>query len=222
MLVRRLTPVLAAAALAGLAATSCATQAVGVRVGDRTFSESDLVDELDAFGSNEALFAASGQSATGVEGELVDSYSQQFVSEIVQQRITFMLTEELFEQNDLQLTDDDRTVAEGQLASQMPGAFDEFPESYRDRFVDDVARYNAVAEELGPDEFDAAMVEMAGSTDIEVGSRFGEWDEERFSVVAPVGSTPAPAGRSSGGGSGAPGSGDPGAGGPGPTDLPAA
>ena len=218
MLVRRLTPVLAAAALAGLAATSCAAQSVGVRVGDNTFSESDLVEELDAFGSNEALFAASGQSSAGVEGEALDSYNQQFVGEIVQQRITFMLAEILFERNDLELSEDDRTVAESQLASNLGGAVDEFPDGYRERFVDDVARYNMVAEELGPEEFDLAMVETASSLDIEVGSRFGEWDEDQFSVVPPAGSTPAPAGRSDTGGDGS--GGDPGTGGP--TDLPAA
>jgi hypothetical protein len=220
VLVRRLTPVLAAAALAGLAATSCAAQSVGVRVGDNRFSESDLVEELDAFGGNEALFAASGQSAAGVEGEMLDSYNQQFVTEIVQQRITFMLAEELFEQNDLELSDDDLTVAESQLASSMGPAVEEFPEGYRDRFVEDVARYNMVADELGPEEFDLAMIETASSLDIEVGSRFGSWDQDQFSVAPPVGSTPAPSGRSrDGGGGGGPG-GAPGAGGP--TDLPAA
>jgi hypothetical protein len=220
VLVRRLTPVLAAAALAGLAATSCAAQPVGVRVGDNTFSESDLVEELDAFGSNEALFAASGQSAAGVEGEALDSYNQQFVGQIVQQRITFMLAEVLFERNDLELSEDDRDSAQAELASNLGAAVDEFPDGYRERFIDDVARYNMVADELGPQEFELALVETASSVDIEVGSRFGEWDEDQFSVQPPVGSTPAPAGRSSdGGGGGGPG-GDPGTGGP--TDLPAA
>jgi hypothetical protein len=180
--------VIAAVAVAGLS-LGCAEQSAAVRVGDRTVSESAMVDELDAFGSNEALFAP-GQSADALEGELASSYDQQFVSEILQQRITFMLVAEVFEREGLELADQDRAEAEQTLASQLGGGLDAFPESYRDEFVDDVARYNALARELGPDEFDAALVEEADSTEITVSSRFGSWDESQFAVVPPSGSTP--------------------------------
>ena len=188
MRTRRLAPVIAAVALAGLS-LGCAEQSAAVRVGDRTVSESDMIDELDAFGSNEALFAP-GQSSDALRGELAGSYDQQFVSEILQQRITFMLVEEVFESEGLELADADRSEARQTLASQLGQGLDAFPESYRDEFVDDVARYNALARELGPEEFDAALVDVADSTEISVSSRFGSWDEDQFAVVPPSGSTP--------------------------------
>jgi hypothetical protein len=191
--------VLAAVVVAGLS-LGCAEQSAAVRVGDRTVSESDMVDELDAFGANEALFAP-GQSADALRGELSTSYDQQFVSEILQQRITFMLVAEVFEREGLELEDGDRSEAEQTLASQLGGGLDAFPEGYRGEFVDDVARYNVLARQLGPEEFDAALVEEADSTEISVSSRFGEWDEDQFAVVPPVGPT---ARVQDGGGAGAP------------------
>jgi hypothetical protein len=176
--------VLAAVAVAGLS-LGCAEQSAAVRVGDRTVSESDFIDELDAFGSNEALLAP-GQSPDALRGELAGSYDQQYVSEIIQQRIMFLLVEEVFEREGLELEDADRSEAEQTLAPQLEA----FPESYRTEFVDDVARYNALSRELGPEEFDAALVEEADSTDISVSSRFGSWDEDQFTVVPPAGSTP--------------------------------
>ena len=184
MRTRRLAPVLAAVAVAGLS-LGCAEQSAAVRVGDRTVSESDFIDELDAFGSNEALLAP-GQSPDALRGELAGSYDQQYVSEIIQQRIMFLLVEEVFEREGLELEDADRSEAEQTLAPQLEA----FPESYRTEFVDDVARYNALSRELGPEEFDAALVEEADSTDISVSSRFGSWDEDQFTVVPPAGSTP--------------------------------
>jgi hypothetical protein len=186
VLVRRLTPVLAAGVLAGLAASGCASQAVGIRVGDRTYSESDLVAELDAYGE-----VASGQASTGVQGELADSYSQSFAGVILEQRIGFMLAEELFDESGLELTDEVREATRDQLTNEVP-EFSEFPDDYREQFLDDVTRYNLLASQLGPDEFNQALLDEASATDIEVNSQFGEWDEDDFAIVPPPGATPAP------------------------------
>ena len=186
---RRLVPVLAAVAVAGLATFGCAEQSAAVRVGDATLSESDLITELDAYGDNEALFA-SGASADSLSGELVDSYDQQFVSEIIQQRIVFMLAEGLFEDEGLEIDDAARSQAEQTLSSQFGGGFEDFPEDYRNGFVDDVARYYALVDELGEEGFDEALLEAAGSETIVVSSRFGAWDPDSFAVVPPAGPTP--------------------------------
>jgi hypothetical protein len=192
VLVRRLTSVLALAAVAGLAASGCASQAVGVRVGDNTYSQADMVDELDAYGENEALFQNEEQAAS-IRGELADSYSQDFVGELLRQRVTFMIAEQLFEESDLELTEQDRQDAEGQLRSQLgPEAVEGFPDDYRERFVDDVARLNLVAGDLGQEGFNEALVEVARTTEIEISPRFGDWDEDQLDIVAPEGSTPAP------------------------------
>lgn len=193
MLVRRLTALLAATVVVALAASGCASQAVGVRVGGNTYSQSDMVGELDAYGENEALFPPDGQQTAQIQGELAGSYSQDFVSQVVSQRVTYMLVEKVFDANDLQLTDDERTVAENQLATRMGNeAIDEFPEEYRQRFVDDEARVLRLLDEMGEDELNSAVLDEARSSEIEVSSRFGEWDEDQLQVTPPLGPAAAP------------------------------
>lgn len=192
MLHRRLAVSLAAVSVAAVAATGCADQSAAVRVGGSTYSDADLHDELDAYGENDALWAADGQSADAIRGELASSYDQQFVSQIVQQRITFMLGDRIFDDEGLDLTDEQRDTAADELDDGLGGALGGFPESYRDDFVEDVARLNALQDELGADGLDEALVDAADTTDIHVSSRYGRWDADRFTVVPPEGPTPPP------------------------------
>lgn len=187
MRLRRLLPV-TAVTLAGLATFGCAEQSAGVRVGDDTVSESDMIDELDAFGENDAL-VGEGQ-ADAIRGDLGQSYTQSFAGEIVQQRIVFMLAAQVLEDEGLELSDADRSEAEQAMAEQMQGGLDAFPDDYRRTFIDDVAKYNLLAGELGDDEFNQALVDKAGSTDIEVSSRFGEWNDDELTIDPPPGPTP--------------------------------
>jgi hypothetical protein len=182
---------IAALAVAGLATFGCAEQSAGVRVGDDVVSESEVVQELDAFGQNDALFSGAGQSTDALKGELGDSYTQDFVSEIVQQRITFMLAAQVFEDEGLELNSADRENAAANLQQQMQDGFDAFPDEYRESFVDDVAKYNALITGMGEDEFRQALVDKATSVDIEVSSRFGSWDEDQLAVEPPPGPGPA-------------------------------
>jgi hypothetical protein len=184
---RRLVSLTAVVTVAGLATFGCADQSAGVRVGDDVVSESEMLDELDAFGQNEALFAGAGQSTEALRGELRSSYTQDFASEIVQQRITFMLAAQIFEDEGFELNEADRQNAEAGLRQQLQDGFDDFPEDYRESFVDDVAMYNALATRLGEDEFRQALLDKATSTDIEVSSRFGSWDEDRLTIQPPPG-----------------------------------
>lgn len=188
MRLRRLLPVTAAVTLAGLATFGCAEQSAGVRVGDDTVSESDMIDELNAFGDNDALFDE-GQAAA-VRGDLAQSYTQSFTGEIVQQRIVFMLAAQIFEDEGFELSDADRSDAERAMAEQMQGGLEAFPEDYRRSFIDDVAMYNLLVTELGEEEFNQALVDKAGSTTIEVSSRFGEWNDDELTIDPPPGPTP--------------------------------
>ena len=190
MLVRRLVPILAATVVAGLAASGCASQAVGVRVGDETYSQADMTGELEAYGENEALFPPDSQQTAQIQGELAGSYSQDFVSQVVSQRVTYMLVQKVFDDHNLELSDGERTAAQTQLASRMGNqAIDEFPAEYRQRFVDDEARVLRLLDEMGEDDLNAAILDEARSSDIEVSSRFGDWDRDQLQVVPPVGST---------------------------------
>ncbi len=197
MRTRRLVPVAAALAVATLATFGCAEQSAGVRVGDAVVSEASIVDELDAYGNNEALFAAAGGSEA-IRGDLRDSYQQSFVGDLVEQRIIFMLSEQIFDDEGLELSDADRQQAQDSISSQMTG-FDDFPSDYQSAFVDDVARTNLLSDELGQEGFNAALLEKASSTDIEVSSRFGVWNADTLALEPPPGPA-ATAGDTSGGG----------------------
>ena len=190
MRLRRLLPVTAAVTLAGLATFGCAEQSAGVRVGDDTVSESEMIDELNAFGNNDALFGE-GQ-ADAVRGDLEHSYTQRFAGEIVQQRIVFMLAAQIFEDEGLELSDADRADAEQAMTDQMQGGFEAFPDDYRRSFTDDIAKYNVLAAELGEEGFNQALVDKASSTRIEVSSRFGEWNDAQLTIDPPPGPTPGP------------------------------
>ena len=185
MRTRRLVPVVAALAVATLATFGCAEQSAGVRVGDDVVSESALVDELDAYGNNTALFEAAGGSGV-IRGDLRDSYQQSFVGDLVEQRIIFMLSEQIFDDEGLELSDADLQQARQSISSQMTG-FDAFPSEYRSSFVEDVARTNVLSDELGQEGFNAALLEKASSTDIDVSSRFGVWNPDTLALEPPPG-----------------------------------
>jgi hypothetical protein len=216
-LTRRLPTLLAAAALVGaLAATGCADEAAAVRVGDRSLSDNDLMDEVGHIYDNTALWdlideqngQPPGTSQEGLRGEAEGgsgdpedpgSYTQQFVAGVLQQRVTFMLVDELFEREDGSVTDQHRAAAEQAQAQQFGEAFAAFPESYQDQLVDEYARLVSLRESLGEEGFNTAIVELIDSTDVEVSSRYGSWDADVFrsapdqpAVVPPVGPTPAP------------------------------
>lgn len=177
---RRLSLV-AAVAAAGLVAAGCAEQSAGLKVGDETFSQSRVFDELDLISP---LIDPDGQVTTG---ELADSYDQQFVATVLQQRIDFALTEQIFDERGLELTDADRAASEDQLAGQFGEAWAALAEDDRTGLVDDVARIFVLQRELGPPAFDAALREARANTDISVSSRFGRWDAANQAVVPPDG-----------------------------------
>ncbi|HLM63478.1 MAG TPA: hypothetical protein VK306_04195 [Acidimicrobiales bacterium] len=189
MRLRRLVPALAAVTVAGLAPGGCAEQSAALRVGDHSVSEADLMDELDAWGGNEQYWTDVSQPVP--EGELPDSWDQEFVSQTLSQRVQFLLIEDIFDERGLELTDDDRNAAEQGLGQQLGAAFDAFPDDLRADLVDVIARRNALVDELGQDGFQQALYEAVTGADISVASRFGHWDEDTLAVVPPDGSTPA-------------------------------
>jgi hypothetical protein len=172
---RRLTLLIAPIAAAGLVGAGCSEQSAAVRVGDTTVSQSDFEDELDGF--------AGLEGAEGVRGDARDSYSQEFVGAVLEQRIGFILTEQLFDEQGLELTEDDIAGTAAQVGDQLDG----MPRDLRDSLIEDVARQARLANELGQEEYSRALTDAAGSTDIEVSSHYGSWDTEEFTVVPPDG-----------------------------------
>jgi hypothetical protein len=172
---RRLTLLVAAIAAAGLVGAGCSEQSAALRVGDTTVSQSDFEDELDAF--------AGLEGAEGVRGDARDSYTQEFVGAVLEQRIGFILTEQVFDEQGLELTEDD--IA--QTAAQVGGQLDGMPRDLRDSLIEDVARQSRLANELGQEEYGSALTDAAQSTNIDVSTRYGSWDTEEFTVVPPEG-----------------------------------
>ena len=194
-----------AAALAGVLTSGCADEAAAARVGDATLSDNDLMDEVEALYGNEALWASSdaeagqpeGTARKALVGDAKGSFTQQFVGGVLQQRVTFMLVEKLFEAEVGELTDEDEAAAEEQLETRLEG-FAEFPESYREQQIQDYAKLIGVQTALGQQGFGEAMQQAIDKTDIEVSSRYGTWDAETFrttedlAVMPPAGPLPAP------------------------------
>jgi hypothetical protein len=172
---RRLTLLVAALAAAGLVGAGCSEQSAALRVGDTTVSLSDFEDELDAF--------AGLQGAEGVRGDARDSYTQEFVGAVLEQRIGFILAEELFDEQGLELTEDDIADTAAQAGDQLDG----MPRDLRDSLIEDVARQSRLVNELGQEEYSRALTDAVDSTDIEVSSHYGSWDTDEFTVVPPEG-----------------------------------
>ena len=172
---RRLTLLVAAVAAAGLVGAGCSEQSAAVRVGDTTVSQSDFEDELDAF--------AGLQGGDAVRGEARDSYTQEFVGAVLEQRIGFILTEQVFDERGLELTDDDIAQTAAQAGDQLDG----MPRDLRDSLIEEAARQSRLANELGQEEFSRALTDAADSTDIDVNSHYGSWDTEQYTVVPPEG-----------------------------------
>ena len=214
-LTRRLPTLLAAAALVGaLATTGCAEENAAVRVGDRSLSDKDLMDEVGYIYRNTALWdlvdqqngSEAGTAREGLRGDAPGSdpenpgtFDQGFVAGVLQQRVTFMLVDELYERDGESVTDQHRAAAEQAQTQQFGDAFQESPESYQDQLVDEYARLVSLQETLGDEEFNEKIIELIDSTDVEVSSRYGSWDADVFrsapdqpAVVPPVGPTPAP------------------------------
>jgi hypothetical protein len=172
---RRLTLLVAALAAAGLVGAGCSEQSAALRVGDTTVSQSDFEDELDAF--------AGLRGAEGVRGDARDSYTQEFVGAVLEQRIGFILAEELFEEQGLELTEDDISEVADGIGGQLEG----MPRDLRDSLIEDVARQSQLVNELGQEEYSRALTDAVDSTDIEVSSHYGSWDTDEFTVVPPEG-----------------------------------
>jgi hypothetical protein len=196
---RRLTVLVAAIAAAGLVGAGCSEQSAAVRVGNTTVSQSDFEAELDEFGANDVLAGSDASAGVRIKGDPAGSYSQDLVAYVLGRRVLYTVGETLFDEHDIELTDDDRSVAEQQLSGEFGEAFAAFDDDYRRRLTEDFARLVRLQDELGAEQLDQQLRAAFDATDIEVSSHYGSWDPDQYMVVPPEG--PAPArGQDSGGG----------------------
>jgi len=163
--------------------------APAARIGDRTITTDELLDEVAEWADNDQTQRAQELGAvTTPAGYAIDP-----VISILQDRITFEIAGQAFDELGLAL--DDGLLAQASTfffgeGPQAEAARAGFSEGYADRYVEGLARGIAVQTELGEEDF--AQMILEGGRDVEVSSRYGEWDASRLTIVAPAGPRAAP------------------------------
>lgn len=185
---RHLLALLAVPALA-VAGAGCADDvSPAARVGDVKVGDDELMDEVEQWANNAVAFDQSQ-----LAGLAPGTYPMRLVDVILQQRIDLELHREQFEELDLDLDDSARTDALAQLfqgdQALAQEALGGFSEEYAERYVDDIGRQVAVEQAMGQDAYVAWRIEAYLEADIEVSPRYGRWDPQAQSVVAPDGPT---------------------------------
>jgi hypothetical protein len=155
------------------------------RIGDVKISNDDFLAEVGEWAGNPAAV-----SPDELAGQPPGTYPQALVAQVLQQRIDLELHNQEFAHLHLKLTDDLRQQAltnlfgDPQAAQQALGGFSEdFAASY----IDDVVRQTEVQAELGDADYATWHDEAVRTTKIEVNSRYGSWDVDSGSIVAPSG-----------------------------------
>lgn len=191
MLNRRLASLLVAVSVAALAAIGCAEQSAAIRVDDRTVSRGDFEDQLDFVHDNEEfrnmLFGAVGREQLRAEGDPPGSYLQQYVGALAGVNVQFLVVERVLADEDIDVPDSARDNVLAMFDEQLPGGSADVPRAIRDRYVAGLAAIETLTGELDQDASNAAVQRVVDESTIEVNPRYGSWDGEQFTVVAPAG-----------------------------------
>jgi hypothetical protein len=177
------------AVLVALAGTGCAdsTLTPALRVGDRTLSERDVLDEIEEWAGNVDATGAPSR----IQGHIEASYPADFVAAIVGFRIERELVLGEADRLGIEPTADHRQQARSAFYGMDPELADRveagWSEAYAQRLIDDIATELALTEELGQAAVEQWRSEAVVRTRIEVSSRYGRWDPERQQVVPPAG-----------------------------------
>lgn len=182
---RRLAALLALPLAAAVLGAGCAEDvSPAIRVGDVAITDEELMDEVEEWAGNAAAF-----DPTQLQQLNPGTYPMRLVNVILQQRIDLELHRARFEELDLELTDQLRRSALVQLLGGDEAVADQaiegFSDDYAEQYLDDIGRQLAVELELGQQGYAQWRLDAYRSTDIDVSPRYGEWDAEAQSVVAP-------------------------------------
>ncbi len=186
---RRLLTLVALALLGALSAACAEDVAPAARIGDRTITEQELLDEVAEWAANEQTQRSVDLRATASSS----GYAMGPVVSILQERIVFEVTGPAFDDLGVELDDqmitDALTVLLGD-PSQAESAFAGFSQAYADEYVEELAKGIVVQGQLGDEGF-VDLIRDA-TRDVEVNPRYGTWDPENISIVPPEGPRPAP------------------------------
>jgi hypothetical protein len=165
--------------------TGCASAvSPAVKVGERSLSNDDFLDEVGEWAGNPAAV-----DPAELQGQAPGTYPQALVAQVLQQRIDLELHHLEFDQLGLKIDDDLRQQAILGLfgdQAQADRALGGFSKAFADSYLDDVVRQNEVQTSLG-DGYAAWHNDAVRSTKIVVNPRYGSWDATTGAVVAPEG-----------------------------------
>lgn len=200
MLLRRLAP-LAALATLGVLSTACADQSAAIKVGDQTYSDSDFRDDLEAVAGNDTLIALHGAIAEEAGGQFPEetdgatgstSYSQQFVSFMLGERLRAMILGEVVDRQGIEVSDEARDSLRGDVEAffeQEGGDVSDVPDRYLDGLVDSIATSQALQSAAQSGDLDEEAIgeleeRLLGS--IEINSRYGSFDKDEIVLLPPA------------------------------------
>lgn len=178
--------VLSTALLAGAVGSGCARDvSPAVRVDEVSITDQELMDEVGEWAGNPAAYPPEQ-----LAGFNPGTYPMELVTAILEQRIDLELHHAEFVARDLELTDEIRTQAVGELfqgdlqgAQQALGGFSD---EYEQEYIDGISEQLAVQLALGA-EYPTWQLESRRAADIEVSSRYGSWNGTDGSITPPEG-----------------------------------
>jgi hypothetical protein len=188
---RRLASLLAAVSVAGLVATGCAEQSAAIRVDDDTVSRRHFEDQLDFVYDNEAfrnmLFGQVTQDQLRAEDDPPGSFRQQYVGALAGVNVQFLVVARALADEGIEVPASARDDIIAMFDEQLPGGSDDVPGAIRDRYVDGLAAINTLTGELDEEASNEAFQRALDAVTIDVNPRYGSWDPDQITVVAPPG-----------------------------------
>ena len=176
----------ALASLLCLAALGCAPgdEAALTVNGDEVLTVGDLQDQLDDIADDDDFLTTFEGRGAG-PGTL----SAGFVSSVLSNHVLTHLLAVTLEADGVEVTDEDVAAGEEQLAAATGGSIENIPPSYRETLRELFGSATALRGALGGDDeaLQVRISELLLDAEVEVADRYGSWDTETASVIAPEG-----------------------------------
>jgi hypothetical protein len=159
-----------------------------VTVNGVSYSQADLAEELEQLAP--AFIEFGGSDPSTVNGAGPGSYTSEFTLSLLNQRVQTMLFQQEQRNRGLEITDEDRAAAREAFfgsAEVADTVIATLSKGFAERFVDDIAAGIVVQTAVGEDQFQIWMADVMGTAEVKVNPRFGSWDADQQTIVAPEG-----------------------------------
>ena len=196
---RILAPLALVALLLGVGCSDAEEEAL--RIDDESYTFDELMDEIGEWQGNEALglnFQSQSVAVESPTGDPTTDLSGFVIGFMVERHVVLEEFDRRAEEEGLEVDPEAASAAEDQLTAPIPDGDDD-PENdptiadgwsteYYDSVLDYVSKQFTLADAVGGQQ---GYTELVGglmeSTEVEVSSRFGRWDEGSQQVLPPEG-----------------------------------